>query len=199
MRDARLIMMIRSVKGSGKKASSNIVFSYGHCSIPRHLRDIVVTEYGIADVYAKPDSEVIMELLNVADSRFQPQLLAQAKKAKKLPKDYEIPEKYRHNTPDKIVNLLKPYQDKGYFKAFPFGTDFTPDEITIGGSLKAMKNLVTANKPKFIRGVVFELLRPIPKSAEKYLERMDLAKPSSIKEKITRKLIVFALRNNKAI
>jgi hypothetical protein len=62
-----------------------------------------------------------------------------------------------------------------------------------------MKNLMGGYPLKFVGGAVFELLRPIPKSAAKYLERMDLAKPSSIKEKITRKLIVFALRNNKAI
>ncbi|MCL2155301.1 MAG: hypothetical protein FWH53_06525, partial [Leptospirales bacterium] len=199
MRDARLIMMIKSTKGSGKRLSSNIVFSYGHCSVPRHLRDIVVTEYGIADVHGKPDKDIVMELLNIADSRFQPQLLAQAKKANKIPKDYEIPKEYRNNTPDKIAKQLKPYQDQGYFQPFPFGTDFTPIEVKLGGSLKTMKNLLTANKLKFVRGVLFEFLRPIPKSAAQFLERMDLVKVSSMKERITRKLIVFALRNNKAI
>ena len=32
---------------SGGKLKSNIVPNYGHITIPRHLRDIVVTEYGI--------------------------------------------------------------------------------------------------------------------------------------------------------
>jgi hypothetical protein len=199
MRDARFIMMIKSTKGSGKKLSSNIVFSYGHCSIPRHLRDIVVTEYGIADVHGKPDQDIVKALLNIADSRFQQKLLKQAKKANKIPKDYEIPELYRHNTPDKIAKQLKPYQDKGYFQAFPFGTDFTQVEIKLGASLKGMKSLVSGYPLKFVRGLGLEFLRPIPKSAAKYLERMDLTKPSSIKERITRKLIVFALRNNKAL
>jgi acyl-CoA hydrolase len=199
MRDARLIMAIKSTKGSGKKLESNIVFSYGHCSVPKHLKDIVVTEYGIADIHAKPEQDVVKALINIADSRFQKQLLDQAKKANKIPKDYEIPEEYRHNTPDKIINQLKPYQEQGYFKAFPFGSDFTPIEITLGGSLTAMKNLLNISRLKFVRGVLFEFLRPIPKSAAKYLERMDLDKVSSIKERITRKLIVFALRNNKAI
>ncbi|MCL1834042.1 MAG: hypothetical protein FWG49_06015, partial [Leptospirales bacterium] len=199
MRDARLIMAIKSTKGSGKKLESNIVFSYGHCSVPKHLKDIVVTEYGIADIHAKPEQDVAKALINIADSRFQKQLLEQAKKANKIPKDYEIPEEYRHNTPDKIINQLKPYQEQGYFKAFPFGADFTPVEITLGGSLTAMKNLLNISRLKFVRGVLFEFLRPIPKSAAKYLERMDLDKVSSIKERITRKLIVFALRNNRAI
>jgi acyl-CoA hydrolase len=199
MRDARFIMMIKATKGAGKRLESNIVFSYGHCSVPKHLKDIVVTEYGIADIHGKPEKDVVMELLNIADSRFQPQLLAQAKKANKIPQDYEIPKEYRNNTPDKVAKLLKPYQAQGYFKAFPFGTDFTPEEVTLGGSLRGMKNLLTGSPLKFGRGVLFELLRPIPKSAEKYLVRMGLAKPASMKEKITRKLVLFALRNNKAI
>lgn len=49
-------------------------------TIPRFLRDIVITEYGIADCRSKTDSEVIQAMLNIADSRFQPKLLAQAKK-----------------------------------------------------------------------------------------------------------------------
>jgi acyl-CoA hydrolase len=199
MRDARLIMVVKSTKGSGKALKSNIVFSYGHCSVPRFYRDIVATEYGIADIKGKPDHMIIKEMLNIADSRFQPQLLEQAKKAKKIEKDYEIPEQYRHNTPDKVAKLLKPYQEKGYFKPFPFGTDFTEQEIKLGGSLKAMKGLVAGYPLKFVRGVVLEFLRPIPKSAAGYLERMELANASSIKERILRKLIVFALRNNKVI
>jgi acyl-CoA hydrolase len=34
MRDARLIMMVKSTKGSGKTLGSNIVFNYGQCSLP---------------------------------------------------------------------------------------------------------------------------------------------------------------------
>jgi hypothetical protein len=62
-----------------------------------------------------------------------------------------------------------------------------------------MKSLVNGYPLKFARGVGLEFLRAIPKSAAEYLERMELAKPSSINERILRKLIVFALRNNKAI
>jgi hypothetical protein len=199
MQDAKLIMMIKSTKGAGKALRSNIVFNYGHCSVPRFYRDIVVTEYGIAQLKAKPDSEIIKEMLNIADSRFQQQLLDQAKKAKKIPKDYQIPEQYRHNTPDKIAGLLKPYQEQGFFQPFPFGSDLTRREMVLGGSLKAMKSLASGYPLKFVRGVALEFFRPIPKSADKFIERMDLTKPSSIRERIIRKLIVFALRNNKAL
>ncbi|HNX24305.1 MAG TPA: hypothetical protein PKG60_09675, partial [Spirochaetota bacterium] len=133
---------------------------------------------------------------NVADSRFQKQLLDQAKKAKKIPMDYEIPEEYRNNTPDKIVKLLKPYQDQGYFQPFPFGTDLLPDDIALGGSLKAMKGLAAGYPLKLVTGLLLEFIRPIPKSAQRHIERMKLTEPASIKERVMRKMIIFALRNN---
>ena len=45
--------------------------SYGHTTIPRHLRDIVVTEYGVADLRDKTDEDVIKQMLSVADSHFR--------------------------------------------------------------------------------------------------------------------------------
>ena len=197
--DARLIMMIRSTRGSGKTLKSNIVFSYGHCSVPKHLRDIIVTEYGIADIRGKADKDVIMEMIKVADSRFQDELLAQAKKAKKVPQHYEIPEEYRHNLPGKYESVLKPYQAEGYFQPFPFGTDLTDDEIALGGSLKAMKALAQGTPLKLVSGLLTELVRPVPKQAARYLEMMELAKPGSVKEKLLRKMVVFALRNHKKL
>lgn len=197
--DARVIMLIESTKGSGKTLRSNIVFSYGHCTIPKHLRDIIVTEYGIADVRGKPDKYVIAEIINVTDSRFQKQLLAKAKKAGKIPMDYEIPQEYRNNTPGKLNALLGPYQALGHFHPFPFGTDFTKDDIELAGSLKGLKALSSGYPGKMVRGLLLEFFRPIPRAAHHHLETMDLIKPSSIKERIYRKMVVFALRNNGAL
>ncbi|AET69964.1 hypothetical protein Desor_4559 [Desulfosporosinus orientis DSM 765] len=194
--DARVIMMIKSTKGYGKTLKSNIVFKYGHCSVPKHLRDIIVTEYGIADVRSKPEKQVIAELINIADSRFQKQLLEQAKKAGKIPPDYEIPEEYRHNTPEKITALLKPYQSQGVFRPFPFDTDLTETEIALGGALKSLKKLSTGNRFKLVSGIIKEFTRPIPASAYPYMKRLKLHKASSVQERVMRKLVVFALRNN---
>ena len=194
--DARVIMIVKSTKGFGKSLKSNIVFSYGHCSIPKHLRDIIVTEYGIADVRSIPEKEVIAQMINIADSRFQKQLLDQAKKAGKISMNYQIPEEYRNNTPQKIAALLKPYQAQGLFQPFPFGTDLTTDDIALGGSLKALKGLSKGNPLKMLKGLLLEFFKPIPKSAHNHMERMNLLNPSSIKDKIMRKTVVFALRNN---
>ena len=194
--DARVIMLIKSVKGAGKKLKSNIVFNYGSCTIPKHLRDIIVTEYGIADVRGKPEKEVIAAIINIADSRFQKQLLDQAKKAGKIPLDYEIPPEYRHNTPEKLTELLAPYQAQGYFPPFPFGTDFSPEDLQLAGSLKALNALVSSSPGKVVKGMLAELFRSIPASAQPHLDRMELARPTSVKERIYRKLVVLALRNN---
>ena len=86
--------------GESRQEVSNIRWNYGHETIPRHLRDIVVTEYGVADLRGKSDAEVIASMLAVADSRFQNDLMRQAKDAGKLPKNYEIPAAHRDNFPN---------------------------------------------------------------------------------------------------
>jgi len=199
LKDGRLIMMIKSVKGSGKNLKSNIVFNYPQCSIPRHLRDIVVTEYGIADIRGKNDSEIIAAMINIADSRFQKQLLEQAKKAKKISRDYEIPEEYRNNTPEKNAELIKPYQEQGYFKVFPFGTDFKMEEVMLASSMRALKELASDKPLKLLRGLLLEAIKPVPESASVFIRHMELEKPASLKERIARNMVILALRNSKVI
>jgi len=194
--DGRFILMIKSTKGSGKTLRSNIVFSYGSCTITKHSRDIIVTEYGIADIRDLPESEVIKRMLNIADSRFQKQLLDEVKKAGKIQADYEIPAEYRNNYPERISELLKPYQEKGYFQPFPFGTDLSDDDIVLGGSLKVMKAFGDNSKVKMFSGLIREFFRSVPASAEHHLVRMNLDNPASLKEHLYRKMVVFALRIN---
>jgi len=50
------------------------------------LRDLVVSEYGIADLRGKSDEHVIAQMLSITDSRFQAELLARAKDAGKIAK-----------------------------------------------------------------------------------------------------------------
>ncbi len=195
LHDGRLIMMIRSTRGSGKNIKSNIVYNYGHCSVPKHLRDIIVTEYGIADIQGKPDGQVIAEMINIADSRFQKQLVDQAKKAGKLPPDYEIPERYRNNYPEKIDALLRPYQAQGVFQNFPFGTDLTSEEVSLGTSLKMLKNLKETQPMKFAGKLTAELFKSVPENALPYLRRMDLDNPDGFNTKFLRKTVILALKN----
>ncbi|MFA5496020.1 MAG: acetyl-CoA hydrolase/transferase C-terminal domain-containing protein [Porticoccaceae bacterium] len=82
---ARSIITLAATRQSGGATLSNIRWSYGHCTVPRHLRDIIVTEYGIADLRGKTDAEVIAAMLAISDSRFQPELLRSARLAGKIP------------------------------------------------------------------------------------------------------------------
>ena len=189
--DGRLIMMIRSTRNEGGKTKSNIVYNYGHTSIPKHLRDIIVTEYGIADVRGKQDSKVIEEILKVTDSRFQDDLIEEAKRNGKLAPDFELAAEYRQNTPQKIESMLKPFQAESLFAPYPFGTDLTAEEVAIGGSLK---NLTSKKKGEIIKGLLKELFKPVPPHAEPYLARMQLDNPANRKEKIMRKVVLSAMR-----
>jgi hypothetical protein len=88
---ARSVLALESTRQAGRKTLSNMRWNYGHQTIPRHLRDVFVTEYGVADVRGKSDAETIAAMLAVTDSRFQDELAGIAKDAGKLPKKFEIP------------------------------------------------------------------------------------------------------------
>ena len=99
-------MNLLATRELGNQVYSNIGWNYGHATKPRHLRDIIVTEYGIADLQDKTDSEVIAQLLNITDSRFKNELMAKAKQCGKLPERYEISEMFRNNYP-KVLSKKK--------------------------------------------------------------------------------------------
>ena len=134
--EARSILCLRATRTRDGRTTSNIIWNYAHETIPRHLRDIVITEYGIADLRAATDAEVIAALLNVADSRFQGPLLAQARAAGKIRADYTIPERFRHNLPERVAGALRAARAQGFFSEYPFGTDLTAEEIALTRALK---------------------------------------------------------------
>ncbi len=194
--DARSILCIRSTRGFGRKATSNIVPRYGHTTIPRHLRDIVITEYGIADLRAKTDREIIMALLNIADSRFQQELLESAIESGKLADDYSIPEAFTNNTPQSIENFIRQWRDQGHFPMYPLGCDFTEEEIALAHSLRELKQL-EAEPAKLIRQTVRSLLNQVDEEeASPYLERIGLLHPDTPKEKILQQLLLLELEEN---
>ena len=60
---ARSILALEATRQAGARTQSNIRWNYGHKTIPRHLRDIFVTEYGVADIRGKSDADVIAAML----------------------------------------------------------------------------------------------------------------------------------------
>ena len=192
----RSILKIRSTRFTSKGVESNIMWNYGHTTIPRHLRDIIVTEYGIANLRGRTDEEIIIELLKISDSRFQDDLMDTAKKYGKLNQDYQIPLEYRSNYPEKLSEVFSPFLKQGFYQKFPFGTDLTDQEIIVGGALKRLKK-ATKNKGKAILLLLSNLVvSPSSKGHEESLKRMGLEKPQNFKEKFFRKLLLRSLNNS---
>jgi acyl-CoA hydrolase len=184
--DARLVMMLRATHDNKDGLKSSIVWSYGHVTIPRHLRDIVVTEYGVADLRGQPDSEVIRRLIAVADSRFQEDLVRQAKAHGKLPAGYEVPDRYRHNLPQALDDKLSPWAQAGLLPDFPFGTDFTDDELRIVRALKKLKH--ASAHPIELVEMTLKSVWEGKEAPRAYLERLGLAEAHSFKDLFVRRL-----------
>jgi acyl-CoA hydrolase len=184
--DARLVMMLRATHDNKDGLRSSIVWNYGHVTIPRHLRDIVVTEYGVADLRGQPDAEVIRRLIAVADSRFQDDLVRQAKVHRKLPPSYEVPARYRENLPQALEAKLKPWADAGLLPDFPFGTDFTEDELRIVRALKKLKH--ASAHPMELVQMTLQSLWEGKEAPRAYLERLGLEEAHSFKDLFVRRL-----------
>lgn len=188
---ARSILMVRAWRERAGEAMSNVVFRYGHNTIPRHLRDMVVTEYGVADLRGKTDEEVVMAMLNVADSRFQIDLMEEAQAAGKLRKDYQIPEPYRRNNPEHLHEIAERHADKA-FPMFPLGSDFNPVEQRLLKALTWLKEKVSQKEYlKLGRKALFEEGSESDFIAE--LERMSLSDPHGIRAHLYQRLLLTAL------
>ena len=190
----RSIIAVRAARESGRRLESNIRFNYGHVTIPRHLRDIVLTEYGAADLRGKSDAEVAAAMIGLADSRFQPALLAETKRAGKLPAVYRLPDVRRANLPEALERALAPHRAAGHFGALPFGTDLTPEEIALARALKKPKARSESLGGKL--GIASGLLRPRSRdpALRPALERMGLFRPHGFHERLWRRLVSAALR-----
>ena len=192
LQGARSILTVEATRQAGTKTQSNIRWNYGHETIPRHLRDIIVTEYGVADLRGKSDADVIAAMLQVTDSRFQPELARQAKEAGKLPKDFEIPIAYRDNLPERIAGALKPARDAGLLPSFPFGSDFTDVEQRLIPALELLQD--ARHAPQHLPGLLWQGLTHRPDEADgECLARLGLDRPTTWSERVYRALVSAAL------
>ena len=188
---ARSILILRSWREAGGEVNSNIVWDYGHTTIPRHLRDIVVTEYGIADLRGKTDSAVIEAMLNISDSRFQAGLIEQAQKIGKLPKDFRLDPRFAQNSPERLQAIAEQYSQ--LFTEYPLGCDFTSEERDL---LRALNWL----ESKFKVTEILELGKatldaPEPSAFPAQLERMQLDQPQGLKEELCQRLLLAGLQS----
>ena len=159
-------------------------------TIPRHLRDVVITEYGIADLRGKTDSQVVEALLAVADSRFQKELMQQAIDAGKLPKDFHLDARYTDNTPERLERIAGGH--RAMFAEYPLGSDFTDEE-------QALLRALTWLKGKFRLSEMLELGKaaidaPPAEAFPAALQRMGLERPDGLREELYQRLVLAGLQ-----
>jgi acyl-CoA hydrolase len=190
LEDARSIIVLRSTRANSSHTTSNILWEYGQTTIPRHLRDIIITEYGIADLRGKSDRDCIAAMLSVTDSRFQEKLLHAAKAAGKIERAYELPRNVRENTPERIAMALAPLRDAGHLPVFPLGTDFTEPEQRL---LPALQILRTSSPVALVQLALRGGAAVTTPQMQECMARMGLDRPARLPDRISALVLRGAL------
>jgi acyl-CoA hydrolase len=190
--DARAIIALGSTDDSTGQLLSSIRWSHAHVTLPRHLRDIVVTEYGVADLRGKTDRDCIAAMLAIADARFQPELAAAAKRAGKLEAEFVLPGV--ENLPRRLEQALAPFCAEGVFPEYPFGTDLTPVEQRLARGLRRLKTWSGSKPLLALRAAQGLFATPADDAQQEALARLGLARPRGVQERLYRALVLRALQ-----
>lgn len=193
LRDGRSVLLLRSSRAGAGSPRSNILWSYGHTTIPRHLRDVFVTEYGIADLRGKSDQDCALAMLAITDARFLESLVAQAKRAASCRPGSACRTVGVHNTPARLQEALRPFQVRGLFGDFPFGSDFTAEERRLLRALQWLKRRAGGTVAKTtLLGRALLADRALPED-EAALKRIGLASPRGMRGHVVRRLVSLGL------
>ena len=192
--EARSILLFRAVRESGGAAASSLLWRYGHATIPRHLRDVAVSEYGIADLRDRGDADCVRAMLAIGAARFMPALAATAVEAGKL--DSADANSWARNTPARLHAALAPFRAEGLLPEYPLGSDFTPVEQDLVRALSRLKR-DTATRGGKARAIWAALRLDESKASAREdaaIARMGFDGREAWREAIERKLLRFALR-----
>lgn len=194
--DARSVLMLRSTRDAGGENRSNLVWNYGHTTIPRHLRDIYISEYGIADLRGRADEDCVRAMAAIADARYGNGLLETARREGKLRAEVGLTGAAHRNTPEHLRQSLAPLRREGLLPDYPLGSDFTPVEQRLVRALGWLK-AATATRAGKLGTVARALLGGRGDDAEA-LARMDLAAPSGLDARLQARLLALALRETRS-
>lgn len=125
-------------------------------------------------------------LIAITDSRFQNDLVEQAKAQGKLPALYEVPERCRRNLPHVLEATLQPWADAGLLPDFPFGTDLSDDELRIVRALKKLKH-ASAHPVALVQMAVKSVWQD-QQAPPACLDRLGLTDAHSFKDRFIRRL-----------
>ena len=188
---ARSVLMLRAARDAHGRTQSNVRWNYGHATIPRHLRDVYVSEYGIADLRYASDEDCVVAMAGIADARFQQGLLDEARASRKLGAGFVAPERWRRNSPQHLGATLAPFRADGTLPDYPLGSDFTAVEQRLARALGWLQ-AATATRGGKLR-TVWQALRAAPPDDPDALQRMALEAPHGIGERLEARLLRLAL------
>jgi len=190
LRDGRSVLMFRAIREAGGRVRSSVLWNYGHCSIPRHLRDVAINEYGIADLRGVDDAGCVRAMLAISDARFAPALRECAQRSLKLPVE-EAAVLRSGNTPESITIRLKEFRASGLLCDYPLGCDFTPVEQRLAKALGWLKSATASPGGKL--GTVLRALAGGGRVDGEAMARMQLSKPRGFAEHLQARLLRLAL------
>ena len=188
---AMSILMCRARRESGGKVSSNIRWSYGHNTVPRHHRDVFVTEYGIAATRGCSDRDTIDRMLHVAGAQFHDSLIEAPLRSGKIERDYQMADDAAMNRPEVIASVFD--QHRAHFPPYPLGTELSSDEQALAEALGWLQDN-TATTEKRVRTMLQAVLSGQRSGHEKALARMGLEKPGGFRQRLMQRLLRYALQ-----
>ncbi|MFM9939215.1 MAG: acetyl-CoA hydrolase/transferase C-terminal domain-containing protein [Hyphomicrobiaceae bacterium] len=190
--DARSIIAVRATRSQGGRNTSNIVWSYANATVPRSLRDVVLSEYGIADIRGRSDRHCIAAMLAIADATAQPKLQQHAEAAGKIERTFALPATARDNTAARIAQALGSARRDGLLPLFPLGTEMTTVEQSLIPALGALKN---ASRMSLLRFLISGMRSGAPDTGQQAgLDRLQLAHPATLKDRLLQALVYGAMR-----
>ncbi len=190
--DARSVLLLRAARDADGGRERNIRWHYGHTTIPRHLRDVYITEYGIADIRGATDEDCVRAMVRIAEAPHQARLLDQARAARKLDARFVAPEAWRQrNTPEALRTALAPLRADGSLPEYPLGSDFDVVEQRLLRALAWLRTQTATRRGKL--ATVLAALRAGIGDDTAALARMRLQAPHGPGEHLMARLVSLAL------
>jgi len=189
---ARSALIFRATREDKGALQSNVRWNYGHTTIPRHLRDLYINEYGIADLRNMTDEDCVIAMAAITDAQFQVALLDKAKASKKLAAGFTPADDGQRNTAAAVSAALSPFRQSGLLPDYPLGSDFTEVEQHLVKALGWLKQNTQTPMAK-LRTVLAAVTQPAGDGDQAYLQRMGLEAPKTMGERIEARLVRLGL------
>lgn len=191
--DARSVLMFRAARDNAGRRESNVRWNYGHATIARHLRDIYLNEYGIADLRARTDGDCVQAMASITEAPFQADLLRQAWDARKLAgRAHPCERDLQRNTPQALAAALAPFRADGTLPDYPLGSDFDAVEQRLVKALGWLKSN-TQTRGAGLRVAWAALWQRAGHADAASLRRMGLEAPRDVGGRLNARLLRLAL------